>query len=305
MRPHEREERLDWAMAIILEPVPPERLDEEIIAAGRTLFDELRESVAEGRFPRAEMILTERLSLAAERLPVAEWGETLRECASCLYREDCHHLAALLNAEASLGYCRAQSYGDAMEFAERAVRLAGRSQDEAALALALQVHGACLTSVGDYPEARRTLDAVEVPSERPDILFHQALIEARLECVTLSDGYLESAQTAFRVAHRYGLKPSRCSLAAVLLAGALSRCGQDRRSLAHLVPGLEYLLRNRFERLLTPLATVTIEAMTNQGTLPMLESLCEPLKTFIASAQVGFPQAQERAALLLALRAPR
>ena len=304
MRPHEREERLDWAMATVLEPVPSDRLDEEIIAAGRALFDELKQSVAEGRFPRAEMIVTERLSLAAERLPVAEWGDVVRECASRLYQGECYDLAALLNAEASLGHCRAQSYGDALEFAERAIRLAGRSDDEAARALALQSHSACLTSIGDYPEARRTLDAVEVPSERPDILFLQALLEARLEAVTLSEGYLESAQTAFRVAHRFGLKPSRCSTAAILLAGALSREADHARSAMHLVPGLEYLLRNRFERLLAPFSTVAFEAMRRQVALPSLSELREPLEAFIGNSVAGFPTEEDRAALLLALRAP-
>lgn len=291
-------------MATVLEPVPPDRLDEEIIAAGRALFDELNQSVAEGRFPRAEMIITERLGLAGERLPVAEWGDAARECAARLYQGECYDLAALLNAEASLGHCRAQSYGDALEFAERAIRLAGRSQDEAARALALQAHSACLTSVGDYPEARRALDAVEVPPERPDILFLQALLEARLEAVTLSEGYLEAAQTAFRVAHRYGLKPSRCSIAAILLAGALSRNGDDARSAMHLVPGLEYLLRNRFERLLTPFCTVALEVMRQQVALPSLGELCEPLEAFIGNSVAGFPSEEERAALLLALRTP-
>lgn len=303
MRPSDREERLDWAMAVILEPVPADRTGEEILAAGRTLFDELSLSITERRFARAEMIVTERLSLAAERLPAVEWSDVVQECARRLYHEKCYELAALLNGEASFGYCRARSYGDALACAERAVRLAGYSQDEVALALGLQAYGACLTSVGDYPEARRKLDAVEVPAERPDILFLQALLEAWLEAITLSDGYAEAAQTAFRVAHRFGLKPSRCSIAAVLLAGALRRKGLDTRSARYLIPGLEYLLRNRFERLLTPFAVIVIETMQKVTAVPTLGSLCEPLEAFIACATTGFPTEELRSTLLLALRA--
>jgi len=117
----------------------------------------------------------------------------LHDCALRLSHGGCDDLAALVNAEASLGNCRAQCYGDGLEFAERAIRLAARSGDEAAMAFSLLAYSACLTFVGDYPEARRALDAVEVPSERPNVLFLQALLEARLEGVTVSEGFLESA----------------------------------------------------------------------------------------------------------------
>lgn len=286
-------------MAAVLEPVPRDRQDEEIIAAARTLFDELSRSIVEERFPRAEMIIAERLNLAAERLPVDEWADTLQECAARLYHGECYDLAALVNVEASLGCCRAQRYGDGLEFSERAVRLAERAQDDAALASAYHSQGACLTSVGDYPEARRVLDAVEVPAERPDILFCQAFLEARLEAVTQSDGFLEAARTAFRVAHRYGLKPSRCSIGAVLLGGAMARKGNKKQVAKHLVPGLEYLLRNRFERLIVPIAAITTGAMNSDDGL---RPLVQPLEAIITAATFGFAEPEERAALLLALR---
>lgn len=300
MTPQEREERLDWAMAAVLEPVPRDRHDEEIIAAARAIFDELSRSIVEERFPRAEMIIAERLSLAAERLPVAEWADTLKECAARLYHSECYDLAALVNVEASLGCCRAQCYGDALEFSDRAVRLAERAEDDAALASALHSQGACLTSVGDYPEARRVLDAVEVPAERPDILFCQAFLEARLEAVTQSNGFHEAAQTAFDVAHRYGLKPSRCSIGAVLLGGAMARNGNQKQAAKHLVPGLEYLLRNRFERLISPIAAITTDGMNSDDGL---RPLVQPLEAIMAAATVGFAAPEERGAFLLALRA--
>ncbi|RMG22873.1 MAG: hypothetical protein D6724_09515 [Armatimonadetes bacterium] len=318
--PSNREERLDWAMRAVREPSSPDLEDRDVFDAAEYLLDELVSATRDGREPRSELLLTDFLSLMASRLRLSSLIEAGQECLNNLIRNEQPGLASLLASELAMACCRSGEYGDGLAYSERAIHLAEQAMSElmalpgildddslddplsnaqAALALARQAQGACLTSVGDYSAAQESLDDVEIPYERPDILFFQALCEARLGWATSSDSVLETAGVAFNTAHRYGLWPSRCSLAAVLLAAALEKNGKPREAKRHLLPGFEYLIRCRLELLLPPVLRPLEQAFHGR---PDLGNLVERVRGFCSIAQDRRPEPEERSRLLIEIR---
>jgi tetratricopeptide (TPR) repeat protein len=308
-------------MRAVREPSSPELDDRDVFDAAEYLLHELVNAARDGRETRSELLLTDFLSLMATRLRVDVLLPAGQQCFATLLAGKQTGLASLLASEMAMACCRSGEYGDGLAFSERAIHLAEQTLHEAlampgsldedeslddpinnaqaALALAKQAQGACLTSVGDYSAAQETLDEVEVPAERPDILFFQALCEARLAWATASDSVLEIAGIAFNTAHRYGLWPSRCSLAALLLAAALEKNGRAREAQRHLLPALEYLIRCRLELLLSPILRPLEQAFHSR---PTLANLVELVRGFCSIAQVRRPEPEERSRALIAIR---